>query len=108
MERYDFMLSRGGTFGVPLRFKENGVPIDLTGYSARSQVRENPDGGKLICEMETSITGAEGLVTLTIPASVSAAIPSGAYCWDLKLTDGSGVVSYDIGGRFTVFPTVTE
>ena len=108
MERYDFSVSRGGTFTKVLRIKEDGAVKDLTGYTAKSQVRENPDGGMLICEMTTAIDAGNGIITLTIPAATSAEIKSGAYCWDLKLTDAGGLVAYYIGGKFMIVPTVTE
>lgn len=108
MDRWDLYLSRGATLSQEMMFKENGAVIDLTGYTARSQVREEPDGGALICEMMTAVYGPTGTVIITIGAETSAGLASGVYCWDLKLTAPGGVTEYYIGGQFTVQPTVTE
>ena len=40
MQKYDLVCQKGATFRKVLRLKQGGVPIDLTGWSARSQVRE--------------------------------------------------------------------
>ena len=108
MERHDLTMSRGATFHRVLRFKQNGEPVDLSGYTAKSQVRVCPDGGELIAEMEATVTALSGRVDLVIPASVSAEFESGVYAWDIKLTSPYTVVEYYIGGKFTVLPTVTD
>ena len=108
MEIYDFSMHRCATFHRMLRFRKNGEPVDLTGYTAKCQVRECPDGGALLCEMECAITPAAGRVDLLIPASVSSGFTSGVYAWDIRLTSPLSVVEYYLGGAFRVMPSVTE
>ncbi|MBR6090712.1 MAG: hypothetical protein IKP86_12315 [Anaerolineaceae bacterium] len=57
MERYDFEVKRGETFSKLLTVKRGEETADLTGYTARSEVRENPDGGKLLCEITAAVSG---------------------------------------------------
>ena len=108
MEIYELSMHRGATFHKVLKFKKNGEPVDLTGYTAKSQIRVCPDGGELIAEMQTAISAQSGRVDLVIPASVSAGIASGVYAWDVRLTSPLTIVEYYIGGKFRVLPSVTD
>ena len=47
--RYDIVLEQGATFDLPLRYRApSGSPVDLSGYSARMQVRESPASPLLV------------------------------------------------------------
>lgn len=108
MERHDFELHRGATFHKVLRFKRNGEYVNLTGYTAKCQVRDYPDGGELLTEMTAAVSPLSGRVDLVISASVSAGFESGVYAWDVRLTSPASVVEYYLGGKFSVLPSVTE
>lgn len=108
MKEYDIRVHRGETMKRVLRFSQNDEVVDLTGWLAKSQVREDVDGGALAAEMETSIEGPEGKVTLIVPAEVTAGMESGGYVWDLRMTSEEDEVLYCIGGKFIVLPSVTE
>ena len=108
MEIYDFSMHRGATFHKTLLFKRDGEALDLTGYEAKCQVRECPDGGALLCEMECVVSPSAGRVDLLIPASVSSGFVSGAYAWDIRVTSPLSMTEYYLGGFFKVLPSVTE
>ena len=108
MQQYDFSVHRGATFYKTLIFKRNGEPVDLTGYQAQSQVRECPDGGALLCNIECSIVPLAGRVELLIPATESARFTSGVYAWDIRLKSPTSITEYYLGGAFRVLPSVTE
>lgn len=108
MKEYDIRVHRGETMKRVLRFSQNDEVVDLTGWSAKSQVREDVDGGVLVAEMVTSIEGPEGKVTLIVPAEDTEEIVPGGYVWDLRMTSEADEVRYFIGGKFIVLPSVTE
>ena len=108
MERYDFYVHQGETFRKVLRLRQAGIPLNLTGCIARSQVRTEPNGGRLLCEMEITLTPEEGMLTLLIRDDLTSAFDPDVFVWDLKLTDVEGITRYYVGGKFTVFPSVTE
>lgn len=108
MQKYDLMCQKGATFRKVLRLKQDGAVMDLTGWSAASQVREFPDGGPLLASMDISIVPEEGKMVLTIPAETTAGFTVSLYAWDLKATDADGIVRYYVGGKFEVIPSVTE
>ena len=70
-----------------------GSPIDLTGASARLQVRDQD--GALVIEASTSngrmtITPAQGRIDMAVPYTATQITP-GAYRFDLEVTHASGV-----------------
>ena len=107
-EKYDIVIHRGETFRKVMRIKENGIPVDLENWSGCCQVRSHPDGGNLILEINVIFNLLENRIVLMALDEETAAIPSGVYSWDLKLTDPNEIVRYMIGGAFKVLPVVTE
>lgn len=109
MEFYDLSVHRGETFLQSLVFKKkDGQIIDLTGYEGYSQVRPEPESGDLIASMEVTITANEGLAVLSLDKTVTETIEPGTYAYDFAMMDGDGRVRYYIGGKFTVYPSVTK
>ena len=108
MERYDIVIHRGETLDKVIRIKENGMPVNLENWSGCCQVRAHPDGGTLILSVMIVFDLDENKINLYARDDETAAIPSGVYAWDLKLTDPDEVVRYMIGGAFKVLPVVTE
>ena len=108
MERYDIRIQRGATLRRVVRFLRDGVPVDLTGYSASCQVRETPDGGRLVAVVNCAVSPQEGRVELGLDADATAGMESGSYVWDLRLTAGDGFTGFYVGGGFVVLPSVTE
>ena len=108
MEFYDLQVKQGESFSQELIFKKNGAPVDLTGYSGFSQVRPEPGSPDLVCEMTVTITAEEGKAEMTIPKETTKTLQPDNYAYDFCLEDPNGIRTYYIGGKFTVFPSVTE
>ena len=103
------MLHQRETLRQILLFKDSqGQIMDLTGCTGYSQVREEPDDGALICTMGVTVSGEAGRVELTIPEETSAQIEPGAYAWDFAMMNAEGDVTYYVGGKFKLLPSVTE
>jgi hypothetical protein len=89
--RYDILILQGETFQKKITWKDSsGNEIDLTGYSAKMQIRTAVTGGTIIAELSTDnnkivITGT--LLTLTISATDTALMDfvSPAF-FDLEIT----------------------
>jgi hypothetical protein len=109
----NFLCPQGSTFSKQITYKIDDVPVDLTGYSSRLQVREyyysenplldlySPDGGM-------TINAASGIVDLFIHASVTSQIPAGTFVYDLEIKSVNNTVSRIIEGSFIVTPEVTR
>lgn len=79
---------QGSVFSEVITWSPGGTLADLTGYSARMQIRSRVDG-QIIADLTTdngkiAINGAAGKVTLTLTAVETAAIVTGGV-YDLEL-----------------------
>jgi len=83
-----------------------GNPFDLSGYSGNAQLRRSYTASNY-ATMNVHITGASGLITLTMNATTTANLTNNRYVYDLELTSNN-VVSRIIEGFVTVNPGVTR
>jgi hypothetical protein len=89
------------------------TPVDLTGYSARSQLRQKV-GGPVWAELtsdDNSITlGTDGLITVILDDTVTEDPAWNNYksgVWDLEV-EKDGLVTRFVEGGVTVSPDVTR
>lgn len=74
----------------------DGVPVDLTGYTAELKAKANYSDGSAAFTInsgagEIVITESEGKLLLKIAAAKTSGLSAGRYVYDLKLTVGSEV-----------------
>jgi len=104
-ERVDLELYRGDDFWVVLSVSPAmGQAFDLTGATARSQIREEYDS-ETAFEMEASID--EQVVTVHLTNQVSATLPA-CGVWDCQVTLSDATVRTLVAGAVTVSPQVTR
>ena len=105
-DTYDIEIEQGATFAREFTYTQgDGVtPMNLTGWTARSQIRKHP-GGPLVAEFTAAVTALTGVVTLSLTATQTGAIYSGGV-YDLELVNGVQVDRL-IRGRVTVTAGVT-
>jgi hypothetical protein len=112
--RYNIVIEQGATFDRLITWKDAaGSPIDLTGYSARMQLRASHTAQAVLIELTTgngriALGGVAGTVRLTIAAADTAALASGMCVYDLELVSGGGVVTRLLEGSCQVSPEVTR
>jgi|SRR5215472_3406062 len=82
-----------------------GVPYDLTGVIAKSEIRDRP-AGPLITPMTCTIT-LPNTINVFLAATDSHKLPAKGV-WDLQLTFLSGDVNTPLAGPVTVTPDVTD
>jgi len=82
-----------------------GFPYDLTGVTAKSQIRDRP-GGTKITDLVCVITLPNIIDVQLLAADSQNLLPKGA--WDLQITNGSGEVLTPVAGAVTVTPDVTD
>jgi hypothetical protein len=83
----------------------NTQPADLTGVTAKSQIRDKP-GGAQITNLICTVT-LPNIVDVQLAATDSQLLPAKG-AWDLQLTYVSGQVSTPAAGPVTVTPDVTD
>ncbi len=89
------------------------APIDLTGCTARMQVRADVESPLVLIELSTLngrivLGGAAGTVDLGIAATDTAAMAWTSGVWDLEITHPGGDVSRLAEGSISVSPEVTR
>ena len=106
--KYDFTIEQGSTTAIQFILKDgNGNLIDITGYSARMQLRESLDAIAVICDLSSSLQAdgsglmlngisqdlplTSGSIGLYISAATSSAFTFNAARYALELTQGSYV-----------------
>lgn len=111
---YDFQIEQGATLLKPIVWKDsNSAAVNLTGYTAKMQVRQSASSTDVLLEMSTSngrisITPLTGTITLIFSASLTAAIDWSRGKYDLELTSGDGTVTRLIEGQISVSKEVTR
>jgi hypothetical protein len=96
---------------MQFRWKVDGVIMNLTGATAKMQLRRSYST-PVVFELNTTnsrilLGGALGTVSLELSPEETEEIPSGNFVYDLEITTG-GVVRKLIKGTVTVTPEVTR
>ena len=110
---YNFMMDQGSVFSVALVYTDSSnVPINLTGFTAKMQLRQNYNSTDADLTLATAtgeivIVGATGSITVSATAVQTAALSPGFYVYDLELTSGANI-SRLIQGQVTVAEQVTQ
>lgn len=109
----EWPIEQGATFQMDVTWKAtDGTPVDLTGSTARMQLRETYDSGSTLVSLTSgsgiTLGGTAGTVTIVITAAQTAALPIVAGVYDLEVESGTGVVTRLLQGVFEVTPEVTR
>jgi hypothetical protein len=112
--RYDLEIKQGATFSLTATWKDStGTAINLTGYTARMQVRSAYDSSTTIISLTSSsgitLGGSAGTIAITVSATTTAALTAPwSGVWDLELVSGGGVVTRLLEGIVSVTPEVSR
>lgn len=112
--KLDLIIEKGATFRKTLYYKDKTkVAIDLTGYTARMQIRETPQASTFIAELTTenggiTLTANEGKIELYISDTATAAISVSSGNYDLELiTAGADVIKL-VRGHVSIIEEITR
>ena len=104
----NLFVDQGATFATKLVLNDaDGVPVDLTGYTASGQIRKHYTSSNAT-NFTVSLTASTGSVVLSLSANATANLISGRYVYDVEMVDTSGNISRIIEGIVTVSPNVTR
>lgn len=113
--KHNFFVYRGATFSEQIEWKdENGVAIDLTGFTARMHMRDTLEATTPFLTLTTenggiALGGAAGTVDLLASAAATSSISATSDVYDLELVAGDGVtVTRLLEGLVTISPEVTR
>lgn len=109
---YDFVCEQGATFNRTLTIKdESGVGRDLSGHTARMQIRRRITDTTPLLSLTTEngriSMSSSGEVVLSVDADTTAALTDGGV-YDLEIESSAGVVERVIEGNFILSLEVTR
>lgn len=108
---YRFNIDQGTTLRRSLRWSRAGQPVDLSGASARMEIRDKARGALLyrldITNGGLVLGGIAGTILISIPAEASSAWNFLKGVYDLEVVEADGTVSRLIQGAVVVSPEVT-
>lgn len=111
---HDILIEQGATFQLNLVWKDSGgTPINLTGYTARMQVRQKIADTNPLLSFTTengaiTLGGALGTIAITGLATLTDALTVKSGVYDLELVSPGGIVTRLIEGAVTITPQVTR
>lgn len=105
----ELVIEQGATFSTTLNVEDTaGSAIDLTGYTAESQMRKSYYSSSATT-INAEVTGtSNGEVTISMTAPNTANVTAGRYVYDVKITSPSNEVTRVVEGIVTVLPSVTR
>jgi hypothetical protein len=104
---------QGSRFRFNLQVTENGSVLNLTGYTARMQIRASVSDATVLAEYTTTngmlvIDGAQGIVQIRVPSSETEDYTWESGVYDLEVVDGSNDAIRVMEGWVAVTPQVTR
>jgi len=113
-DKVNIKIKKGSTYIHTFTYVNSaGVAIDLTGYTARMQIRETIENVATVYSGvsggDITMGGVAGTVTLSIPAATTAAWVFASGVYDIEIESPAGIVIGLVGvSRVTVTPEVTR
>lgn len=112
--KYKITIYQGESFSKVFTWKTGDPknPVNLTGYTARMQVRKKYGSATTLLSLTTenggiTLGGVAGTITLYISAMDTSAIDWTAGVYDLELVSAGGLVKRLLQGTIKVSPEVT-
>lgn len=108
--RYNLFIDQGSDFAVEFTINENGSVKNLTGFSARAQMRPTRASSTLSATFSCSIpTPTNGVVKMELGHAASSALSAGRYFYDLEIfTSGDATVTRVMQGEVDINQEVTR
>ncbi len=108
---YDITLYQGDTYRLDIVVKDNQAtpqPVNITGWTARGQIRPTIDSATIFASFVVTFTNASlGQVRISLTGAITAAIPqNGVY--DLEFTLPGGEIETYLKGALVIDKEVTR
>jgi hypothetical protein len=109
-------IDQGATYRQSFLWRQGAAgstPQDLTGYTARMQIRQSVLDSTVLLDMTSAnagiaLGGASGVVQLYIAATATTALPAGQAVYDLEMVAPNGDVTRLLQGSVNISGEVTR
>ena len=108
--KHNIIIDQGSDFAEDYVIKENGVVKDLTGYTARAQMRATKSSSTISATFTCTIaTPANGSINMSLGHALSSALTPGKFYWDIEIyTAGEASVTRLLQGEALLTTEVTR
>ena len=110
--KYKIKINQGATLRIPFTWRSNGLPIDITGFTARMQIRKTVASSEVIHELSTEnggiILGDDGAFLIYISDSVTETFNFTTAVYDLEFVNLDGDVIRLLEGAVQLSLEVTR
>lgn len=116
--KLNLKIDQGATYDKVVTWKlgakgATAVPVDLTGCTARSQIRAEIDSTAVLLDLTTEngrieLGGPDGTIRILIDATTTAAIDWESGVYDLEVVFAGGRVDRRLAGNVSVSKEVTR
>jgi hypothetical protein len=106
----ELFLEQGTTFTTNITLDDiDGLPFDLTGVAAKSQIRKSYYSANTTAQFIVTINApTDGIILLSLGANTTANIAAGRYVYDVAIKDTANTVTRVLEGIVNVIPQVTK
>lgn len=111
---HNITIEQGATFQMNLLWKDStGSPVNLTGYTARMQVRQKYSSPDTLLNFTTengaiTLGGVLGTIAVVGAATVTDDLVGKNGVYDLELVSAGGIVTRLVQGSVYISPEVTR
>jgi hypothetical protein len=108
--RYDLVIDQGSDFAIEFTVNESGSAKNLTGYTARAQLRPTKSSSTLTATFICGIAiPTNGKISMTLSNATTAGLAAGRFFYDLEIfTASDTLVQRLLFGEVTVTQEVTR
>lgn len=112
--QHDILIEPGANFQLSLVYKDSaGALVNLTGYTARMQVRPTKDSDTVLMSATTAngtitMGGTAGTITVDVPAADTLGVEGLKGVYDLLITSPAGAVTRLLQGVAYINQDVTR
>jgi len=111
--RLPLTIEQGATWKHALIVRDGAQPRDLTGYTARMQIRKLVTSTEFLAELTVAngriaITALQGRIDLVLSAELTAGLPPGPSVYDIELESAAGEVTRLLQGTVRIDAEVTR
>jgi hypothetical protein len=101
-------IDQGSTFSSIVTVEgQNGLAFNLTGYTARGQIRKSYASSTAISFATSIASASAGQISLSLTATQTGNLKPGRYVYDVEVVNGDVVVRV-VEGQIEVNPRVTR
>lgn len=88
--QYNITINKHSDFSRSFAIKEDGLTLDLTGFTFAAQMRENYTESTAVDFTLTVVDPVSGLINMVLTDDTTATLDPGTWVWDLVMIGPAG------------------